>query len=130
MLDAHLRGQPGTRSLLVNNLGYRQSDSIPVPPQPGSNVVLTLDLEIQKTAKKTMEDAGIKAGAAVVVDVNNGDVIALASIPVFDPNAFAPGISHEQWNSYLNARPSPLINRATSASAWFHFLDYLWLGGA
>ena len=48
MLDAHLRGQPGTRSLLVNNLGYRQSDSIPVPPQPGSNVVLTLDLEIQK----------------------------------------------------------------------------------
>ena len=113
MLDAHLRGQPGTRSLLVNNLGYRQSDSIPVPPQPGSNVVLTLDLEIQKTAKKAMEDAGIKAGAAVVVDVNNGDVIALASIPVFDPNAFAPGISHEQWNGYLNARPSPLINRAT-----------------
>ena len=113
MLDDHLRGQPGTRSLLVNNLGYRQSDSIPVPPQPGSNVVLTLDLEIQKTAKEAMEDAGIKAGAAVVVDVNTGDIIALTSIPVFDPNAFAPGISHEQWNSYLNARPSPLLNRAT-----------------
>jgi len=111
--DNYLRGQPGTRSVLVNNLGYRQSDSIPVPPQPGSNVVLTLDLEIQESAAKALKETGGKGAAAVVIDVNSGDVVAMASIPFFDPNQFTPGISHGLWNSYLEARPSPLIFRAT-----------------
>ena len=111
--DNCLRGQPGIRSVLVNNLGYRQSDSILVPPQPGSNVVLTLDLEIQESAAKALEETGRKGAAAVVIDVNNGDIIAMTSIPVFDPNQFTPGISHELWNSYLESRPSPLIFRAT-----------------
>ena len=111
--DGYLRGQPGVRSVLVNNLGYRQSDSIPVPPQPGSNVVLTLDLEIQEAAMKALNETEGKGAAAVVIDVNSGDVVAMASIPVFDPNQFTPGISHQLWNSYLAARPSPLIFRAT-----------------
>ena len=98
---------------MVNNLGYRQSDSIPVLPQPGSNVVLTLDLEIQESAAKALKETGGKGAAAVVIDVNNGDILAMTSIPVFDPNQFTPGISHELWNSYLAARPSPLIFRAT-----------------
>ena len=51
--------------------------------------------------------------SAAVIDVNSGDVVAMASIPVFDPNQFTPGISHQLWNSYLAARPSPLIFRAT-----------------
>ena len=110
--DGYLRGQPGTRSVLVNNLGYRQSDSIPVPTQPGSNIVLTLNLKIQEAALRALEETGVKAGAAVVLDVNSGDVIAMASMPVFDPNQFTPGISHKLWNSYLNAAPSPLIFRA------------------
>jgi len=113
MFDAYLRGQPGTRSVLVNNLGYRQSGSIPVPTQPGSNVVLTLNLKIQEAAMHALKETGVKAGAAVVLDVNSGDIVAMASIPVFDPNQFTPGISHQLWNSYLEADPSPLIFRAT-----------------
>ena len=108
-----LRGQPGTRVVEVNNLGYRQAESLPVPPQPGSNVVLTLDLEIQETAMQAMVDTGAKAGAAVVVEVHSGDVVAMVSMPVFDPNKFTPSISEADWQAYRNARPSPLPFRAT-----------------
>jgi len=111
--DNHLRGQPGTRSVLVNNLGYRQSDSILIPPQAGSNVVLTLDLNIQEATMKALNETEGKGASAVVINVNNGDIVAMASTPVFDPNQFTPGISHELWNSYLATRPSPLIFRAT-----------------
>lgn len=111
--DDQLRGQPGTRSMLVNHLGYRQSESLVVPSQPGKNIYLTIDLEIQKTAHAALAESGKKAGAVVVLDVNNGDVIALVSLPVFDPNEFIPGINTKKWAEYRNTRPSPLLFRAT-----------------
>ena len=111
--DEKIRGQPGTRTMLVNHLGYRQSESLIVPSQPGSHVYLTLDLEIQKIAYRALHDSGYKAGAAVVMDVNSGDVIALASHPVFDPNEFIPNIGSKKWNEYRNSKPSPLLFRAT-----------------
>ena len=108
-----LRGSAGTKSLLVNNLGYRQREEIVVPPEPGNNVILTLDLEIQDAAYKALKETGRKGAAAVVMNVQTGDIIALASLPVFDPNAFIPGIRSELWNEYREARPSPLLFRAT-----------------
>ncbi|MBL67812.1 MAG: hypothetical protein CMO74_05070 [Verrucomicrobiales bacterium] len=111
--DNKLRGHPGTRSMLVNHLGYRQSENLEVPTQPGSHVHLTLDLEIQKVAYDAMKASGHKAGAAVVMDVNNGDLIALTSMPVFDPNDFIPAINPQKWAQYRDARPSPLLFRAT-----------------
>ncbi len=111
--DDNIRGQPGTRTMLVNHLGYRQSESLIVPSQPGSHVYLTIDLAIQKIAHAALADSGHKAGAAVVLDVNTGDVIALASHPVFDPNEFIPGIDKKKWSEYRNSSPSPLLFRAT-----------------
>ncbi len=111
--DTALRGRPGTRSMLVNNLGYRQSENIVVPPQPGHHVRLTIDLAIQDAAYKALKDSGSKAGAAVVVDTRNGDLIAITSIPAFDPNQFVPRLDPQLWASYRDADPTPLIFRAT-----------------
>ena len=108
-----LRGSAGTKSLLVNNLGYRQREKIVVAPTPGNNVVLTLDLEIQEAAYKAIKETERKGAAAVVMNVQTGDIIALASLPVFDPNVFIPGIRSDLWNEYREARPSPLLFRAT-----------------
>ncbi len=108
-----LRGTAGTKSLLVNNLGYRQREEIVVPPQPGNNVILTLDLEIQEATHRALGETGRKGAAAAVMNVQTGDLIALASLPVFDPNAFIPGIRSELWSKYREARPSPLLFRAT-----------------
>ena len=108
-----LRGSAGTKSLLVNNLGYRQREEIVVAPEPGNNVVLTLDLAIQEAAYQALKETGRKGAAAVVMNVQTGDLIALVSLPVFDPNAFIPGIRRELWNEYREARPSPLLFRAT-----------------
>ena len=115
--DHHLSGQPGTRAVQVNNLGYRQNESMPVPSRAGSNIFLTLDRTIQERTMNALErglsKTGAKAGAAIVMAVNSGDITAMVSSPVFDPNQFTPGISHRQWNYYLTNRPSALLFRAT-----------------
>ena len=115
--DQYLCGQPGTRAVQVNNMGYRQAESMPVAPTSGSNVFLTLDRSIQESAMKALEKglniSGAKAGAVIVMRVNNGNITAMVSAPVFDPNQFTPGISHSLWNHYLTNRPSALPFRAT-----------------
>jgi penicillin-binding protein 2 len=76
---------------MVNNQGYRQSESVWEPATPGSNAVLTIDLRIQEAAETALKHGpyGAKTkGAVVVMDVNTGDILALASSPVYDPNFF------------------------------------------
>ena len=99
-LDAFLRGHAGGKSVMVNNEGYRQSESVWEPAVPGSNAVLTIDLTMQQAAEAALKNGpyGAKTkGAVVVMDVNSGDVLAMASSPTFDPNyyvdrkAFPPG---------------------------------------
>jgi penicillin-binding protein 2 len=93
-----LRGTAGEESVLVNNLGYRQSQDIDSDPEPGHNVVLTVDLDIQRAVEASIKRYQPNANvAAVVMDVHNGDVLALASSPTFDPNDFVNGISSEKW---------------------------------
>jgi penicillin-binding protein 2 len=108
--DAQLRGQAGEESLLVNSLGYRQTNNIPDAPEPGHNVVLTIDLDIQRAAEKSVVDnQGADARAAVVVmDVRTGDVLAMVSSPAINP-VFASNSP-----AYLNdPKLQPQINRAT-----------------
>jgi penicillin-binding protein 2 len=98
--DAELRGRAGAESVLVNNLGYRQSETILDAPEPGRNVVLTIDLDLQRAAAESLaRHQGADArGAVVVMDVCSGDVLALVSSPTFDPNDFADGISQVKWD--------------------------------
>ena len=113
--DEDLRGKPGVKSMLVNNLGYREEENVWVSPEPGMNVVLTLDLSIQKAAESSMRQAGAEVcGAVVVMDVRNGDMLAMVSSPGFDPNRFMSPISQKEWEEkYNDPGLTPLFNRAT-----------------
>ncbi len=108
-----LHGHAGVESVLVNSQGYRQSEDIGSPPEPGYNVVLTVDLDIQRAAEESLAShQGTNAYAAVVVmDVRSGDVLAMVSSPAYDPNDFAQGITSEKWQQ-MQASTSEK-NRAT-----------------
>ncbi|HEX3889870.1 MAG TPA: penicillin-binding transpeptidase domain-containing protein, partial [Verrucomicrobiae bacterium] len=108
--DAELHGHAGEESVLVNNLGYRQSENILEPPEPGHNVVLTIDLDIQRAAEESIAvHQGADARAAVVVmDVRSGDVLAMVSSPPINP------IYISNSPAYLNdTNLQPQMNRAT-----------------
>jgi penicillin-binding protein 2 len=114
--DALLRGRAGAEAVLVNNLGYRQTENVWSLPEPGHNVVLTIDLDIQQAAERSLaEHQGADARAAIVVmDVRTGDVLAMVSSPAFDPNDFARGIFPPDAAARLNdPKLRPQINRAT-----------------
>jgi len=113
VFDQELRGKAGVKSVLVNSLGYRQAENIWSPAEPGRNVVLTIDTAIQQAAETNLARAMPNTrGAVVVMDPNNGDVLALASAPTFNPNAFIPGISVDEWRRLSDEYYKPQINRA------------------
>ena len=112
--DTQLRGRAGTKSVLVNNLGYRQGESIWTPAEPGQNVVLTIDLPIQQAAEQALQRHGAQTrGAVVVMEAQTGDVLALASSPTYDVNQFIRGMSHADWERMSDAKLRPQVNRAT-----------------
>jgi penicillin-binding protein 2 len=114
--DADLHGRAGEKSVLVNNFGYRHAEDIWTPVEPGRNVVLTIDLQIQQAAERALQSAavaGTPRGAAVVMDVRTGDVLALVSAPAFDPNLFVPKPSPEEYQRLQDPKLRPEINRAT-----------------
>jgi penicillin-binding protein 2 len=114
--DDALRGRAGAKSVLVNSLGYRQAESITAPAEPGHNVILTLDLPIQRACELALRARDpMDRAAAVVLDVHSGDLLALASNPSLDPNDFIPGISADDWAALNDPEVRPLINRATGA---------------
>jgi len=113
--DAQLRGRAGAESLLVNNLGYRQSGNLWSQPEPGQNLVLTIDLDLQQAAEASLvkhQGADVRA-AVVVMDVRNGDVLALASSPAVSPNSFVDGFTPAEAARLADAKLRPQINRAT-----------------
>lgn len=114
--DSELRGKPGVKSILVNNLNYRQSETVWTPADPGENVVLTLDAEIQRSADAAMR-AGFQGtntrGAVIVMDADAGDILAMSSAPSFDPNAFIDGITDDEWQRLNAPALRPMFNRAT-----------------
>jgi penicillin-binding protein 2 len=113
VFDRELRGRSGSKSVLVNNLGYRQSEYTWTPALPGQNVVLTLDLRIQRAAEQALAASGKDArGAVVVLDVRNGDILALASAPTFDPNLFVRPMPRAEWDRLNDEDLTPQKNRA------------------
>ncbi|HEY9508801.1 MAG TPA: penicillin-binding transpeptidase domain-containing protein [Verrucomicrobiae bacterium] len=112
--DSELHGRAGAKSVVVNNLGYRQNENILSPGEPGKNVVLTLDLHLQEAAQKALGEAAVPApvrGAAVVMDVRSGDVLAMVSLPTFDPNYFVQGFPPGEYQRIQSLTAEK--NRAT-----------------
>jgi penicillin-binding protein 2 len=117
LLDDDLRGTAGAKSVLVNNYGYRQGETIWSPAEPGEDVTLTIDLDIQKAADRALDGAGEDAhGAIVVMDVRNGDVLAMASSPSYNPNHFiqrpAPDVWSQEWERWTNQDLEVQMNHA------------------
>jgi len=110
-----LTGKHGEYKLTFDKDGRKTSEKLITPPEPGYNVVTTLDLRLQQLAEKALE-AKAKRGAIVIIDPNNGDILALASWPTYDPNLFVPSISTEQLKILQNDPDIPLLPRAYRSS--------------
>ena len=115
IFDDELRGEAGARILQRDAKGKIQGEIERKEPRSGHNIQLTIDARIQYIAEKAMRV--VRRGAAVVVDPNNGDILAMASVPSFDPNSFIPAIAAADWNALTADATNPLLNRATSAYA-------------
>jgi penicillin-binding protein 2 len=114
--EAQLHGKPGFREIEVNAAGRpveRQGAYAAIlktrPPVAGEDLILGLDVKVQKVAENAL--AG-KRGSVVALDPKTGDVIALASTPGFDPNDFVKGLSVAQYGALANNIDVPLLNRA------------------
>jgi len=108
--DAQLRGRAGAEAVLVNNMGYRQSENVLSPSEPGHNVVLTLDMDIEQAAVQSLDrqhGANVRA-AVVVMDVHTGDVLTMVSSPAINPDYAA---NDPKYLGDLQLHPQ--INRAT-----------------
>jgi penicillin-binding protein 2 len=114
--EAQLHGKPGFREILVNAAGRpvdRVGEYAPElksrPPIAGDDLVLGMDLRVQKVAEEALIG---KRGSVVALDPKTGDIIALASTPGFDPNDFVRGLTVAQYGALSNDIDVPLLNRA------------------
>ncbi|HTK38047.1 MAG TPA: penicillin-binding protein 2 [Pyrinomonadaceae bacterium] len=114
--DEYLRGKPGYRKVIVDSRGRVQNEIEVVQPQPGQDMVTTIDLDLQMTAEQQLAQSATKRGTIISMDPNNGEILAMASAPSFDPNVFVNGRSTPQGRKeiakYYTDPQRPLLNRA------------------
>ena len=120
--DSYLRGVPGIRTLIVDRKEVITRESQNTKPVAGDHLVTSLDIRLQAAAEKALEDAVKRgrangytsdSGAAVVMDIRTGRILALASYPTYDPNAFEKGLTVQQASDLFSEKKSvPALNRA------------------
>jgi penicillin-binding protein 2 len=110
-----LKGRHGEYKLTFDKDGRKTSEKLVTPPIPGNNVVTTLDLRLQELAEKALESKA-KRGAIVILDPHNGDILAMASCPSYNPNVFVPSISPEKFKALQDDPDIPLLPRAFRSS--------------
>jgi penicillin-binding protein 2 len=114
--DDFLRGRDGYRKVVVDSRGRIQQEIEVVEPQPGQDLVTTIDLDLQKAAEQKLAESVTKRGVLVAMDPNNGEILALASAPSFDPNVFVTEVSTKEGRRKIaelyNNPQKPLLNRA------------------
>jgi penicillin-binding protein 2 len=111
VFDNELRGEVGLLHVTYDAAGNKMSERIARPPVPGYNIITTLDEEIQRICEKVLAKS-CKRGAIVVIDPNNGEILAMASQPGFNPNEFVPVVKKEVFERYSNDEGDPLVPRA------------------
>ena len=107
--DDLLCGLPGGQLIRVDAAGYRHDEWMVRQPVPGRDITVTLDSDIQAALESAL--SGVR-GAGVVLDPRNGDILAMASAPTFDPNLLSPAPSPAVWRALMEDPDRPLINRA------------------
>jgi penicillin-binding protein 2 len=106
--DAQLRGEPGYEKIETNVEGRAIGSAGRVPATPGTDLRLGIDLDLQRAMVAAF---GELEGSAVAVDPRNGEILAMVSLPAFDPNLFVNGISHADYRGLLENPSRPLFNR-------------------
>jgi penicillin-binding protein 2 len=109
--DPDLRGRAGVVQLEVNAVGRVIRELDRREGAPGAEIGLTIDAELQK---QVLDRLGEESASAVVMDCRNGEVLAMASNPSFDPSLFDAGLSQAQWIEWTRNRRTPLINKAAA----------------
>lgn len=108
-LENNLRGTPGAKRVEVTARGRPVRDLETRSDTPGQTVKLTIDAGLQEYASRRL---GNESGSAVVIDVQNGGILAMASMPAFDPNSFSRGIGRLEWGMLREDDHLPLMNKA------------------
>ncbi len=111
-MNQELTGREGVKKILKSDKNKNLGVIDYQPPGPGSDVYLTIDTHIQQLVEKSLHQTG--KAACVVMNPNTGEVLAMASVPNYDPNDFIPSISTERYAFYTNNTAAPFINRAIS----------------
>ena len=109
VLESSLRGEAGSRQVEVNAYGRVIRELNRRTGRPGDDQLLTIDLGLQQYVAARF---GEESGSAVVLDVHSGEILALASMPSYDPNLFTSGISQRQWRELIDHPRFPLSNKA------------------
>lgn len=109
LFDRSLRGTAGQKIIEVDAFGREIRLLRETAPVKGEDLVLSIDIALQKEAEDALTD---KAGALVAIDPDNGEVLGLVSAPSFDPNKFAKGIRQEDWDELMHDKKLPMLNRA------------------
>ena len=109
--ENELHGEVGIQQVEVNAKGRTLRVLSETPPVQGNNLYLTIDSKLQKVAEEAFADYN---GAAVAIDPTNGEILALVSMPIFDPNLFVNDISFGNYNALRDSPRRPLFNRALS----------------
>jgi penicillin-binding protein 2 len=112
LFERPLRGAKGAREVEVDALGRELQLVQEREPGPGMNLVLTLDVGLQQMIE---EEMGTQAGAIIVMDPRNGEILAMVSKPSYDPNLFVTGITISNWMRLIKDPRKPLQNRAIQA---------------
>jgi len=115
VFDRELRGQPGLLQITFDSNGKKVSERVARQPVPGYNVITTLDLTLQQEAEKVLAK-NTNRGALVAMDPNNGEILAMASYPSFNPNDFVPIVRPDVFARYSNDPADPLVPRAFRAA--------------
>ncbi|MFP6695419.1 MAG: penicillin-binding protein 2 [Alphaproteobacteria bacterium] len=109
IFDETLRGKAGNSRVEVNAYGREIRELARQDGQPGDDVVLTIDADLQEKISRRLAD---ESAAAVVMDIHQGEILAMVSAPSYDPNAFSLGMSTKAWHALVQHPRKPLINKA------------------
>jgi len=112
-LEAHyndrLMGVDGYRRVVVDSHGAEVDEAERVPPREGPSMTLTLDARLQRSVEHALEG---ESGSVVALDPRSGEVLAISSVPAYDPNEFTAGIGRELWSQLTSDPAKPMMNRA------------------
>ncbi len=118
LLNDQLQGQNGAKLIEMNALNEQQSENMVIAPIQGKNVTLTIDANMQKALHAGIEDMaqtyGFEGGSGAIMDVHNGEILALVSYPEFDPHTLSDGSDVETIRGYFNSPAKPFLNRAVA----------------